>query len=243
MVLVAGRNAAGRHDQVMRLRGTLQRLPQLHRIVAQDAEIGDPPAHLPDQRRQDEPVGVVDGAGGQGRSRLHQLIAGGDDGDPQRGANIQPGRSDRRSQADILRTQPASGGQDHGIGADILPSLPKIGAALDARPDQHASQHARPRLLAAILLHHDGVETGRNRRSGEDADGRSLRVGQPRPVTRRDPGDDGQDRIAVAGQILEPDGIAVHRRVVVRRHADRRHHIRPPAHAPAHRPEPPARRR
>ena len=97
-------------------------------------------------------------------------------------------------------------------------------AAIGALPDAWGEPH--PSLFDdAILLHHDGVETIRHRRAGEDADRLATSGWAAERVAGGGAPRHRQHRIAIGQQIGMGDRIAIHRAVGMRRHINRRDQI------------------
>ena len=113
--------------------------------------------------------------------------------------------------------------------------LPLLSAALPAFRSSPAKRRLSPVRMAPasmvmsvslmaghVLLRDHGVAAGRHHAAGHDAHafaGAGTSVGRPAGV---DGGDDFQRGRAVGAQVGAAQRVAVHRRIVVRRHVDRR---------------------
>ena len=64
---------------------------------------------------------------------LAQLVAGGEQRDPQRRGDGEAGPADGGGEPDILRPQPESRREDRAAGLHVLAGLAAVAAALDAR--------------------------------------------------------------------------------------------------------------
>ena len=214
MVLVADADAAGGQHQIVACAGCVQGVGDRRPVVGQDAEIGDGAAELLQQSGEREAVGVVDRARRRGCTRLAQFVAGREQGDAQAGAHRQPAQADRGREAQILRAQALPGAQDDRAGFDILAGEAPVRALPDARRDTHGAV-----FRAAVFLHHHGIEAGWHGGAGEDAHRAAcVRVGECGRVAGGDPADHRQAGLAVPVEFGKAHGIAVDRRIVVRRY-------------------------
>ena len=234
MVLLADRHAAAGQHQIVVARGLTHRLHGCGALVRDNAQIADAAAQALQHGTQKETVGVVDGARLHGfgchLTRHHQLVTGRKQRHPRPTTDLQPIHADARCEPQFGWPQPPAALQHHRAARHVLAGasypLPRL------RHLQNAQQwvylpgicgRIRLRLQFAILLHHNRVGAGRNRRSGEDARS-AARLQRRAAGARRDALCNPQPRLQ-PDQVGTAQRVAVHRAVVVRGHLQRRDDI------------------
>ena len=119
-----------------------------------------------------------------------------------------PGGSGKR---DVLRPQADAGRKNGGAGGDVLASAADVVTRTRDMVDDNA--HG---AVGAAFLHDDSVGAGGDRGAGEDACGSSRLQRRPQRAGRDALADRQAD--AGGGDVGCAHGIAVHRRIVERRH-------------------------
>jgi hypothetical protein len=130
------------------------------------------------------------------------------------------GSPDSGGQTNILRFKPPPLPQHNIVLADILAGATVVRTRFYAGHDDHVVA-----VLAAVLLHHHRVRPLWHRRAGENADCLAAHRRPTQRVPRRHPAGNRQARFTVRVQVVEEHRIAVDRRIVMRRYADRGRHI------------------
>ena len=128
--------------------------------------------------------------------------------------------AERGDQADLLRPEDGPALDDDGARVDVLAAHPDV-RALGDRSDSHAAAVE----LGHDLLRIDGVGAPRHRGASHDPDGLAGRQRAVEHGAGRQVGDDPKIARPGGGDVGAPDGVTVHRRVVGRRHVERRPHI------------------
>ena len=211
MIFLADRNTAGGDDQVVIGSGRTQRSARGFELVGYQPKVAHFAAETFKQRHQRKTVGVVDGPRRQRLAGHAQFITGEEYRHAHTAQHRQRSQPDRGGKGGVLRPQAGAGGEDLRARRDVFTSTTNVFARLRHVIDRHT--------LAGVLatfLHDHRVSAGRDRCAGEDAGGR----------TRLQVGADGAGRNALRHRQCRTDGsdisgthrVAIHRRVVERRH-------------------------
>ncbi len=223
VIFLAHRDAAGGDDQVVMLRRAAQRLARRVQTIGHDAEIAHVATCGLQQAAQRVAVRVVDRPRRQVLRRHaaghDEFVAGGEQRDARPAHDLQRGRADRCGEALRLRRQARAARQHRRAHAHVFAAAADPLTWLRHGVDAHA-------VVAhnlALLLHHDRVGACGHLGAGKDA---RCRAGQQRrtDMPRRDAlrqRQHGAGRRHVGSAYC----IAVHRRVVLRRHVDQRDHV------------------
>jgi len=156
VILLADGNAAAGEDQVVVLRCQAQRLNGRLAAVRHHAQISQLATQALQQGPQEEPVGVVDGAGlhllRRDRTRHHQFVAGGKKRNARTPRHLQPVQPDVRGQTDIGRPQPLALRQHHRAACHVLAGAPDPLAPVWHAVDAHDLLARRRRRRPAPAL-------------------------------------------------------------------------------------------
>ena len=163
MVLVAGRGAAGGEDRVG-LGAAVERGGDGIGGVGGVAEVEG--LHLPaaqdlGEHRAVGVVGLVRRGGAAGRA---DLVAGGEDRDPEAAADLELGEADGGGEREIRGAEAAALGQDLGPGGDVLAG----GAGVGAGP-RRPLEGDGVAVADDVLVEDDGVDARREEGAGQDA--------------------------------------------------------------------------
>ena len=150
---------------------------------------------LGDQPRQQQGVGVGDGAGGKLLAGLDELGAGGHHGDPRSGEGAHCGQADRGEGGDGRRCHESARRQDRIADADILARL----AHVEARPRGHTDpdlggRRVRAGRLVGVLDLDNGIGVLGEHGAGHDPLGRPGNQGGGRGAGGHIPGHRQDDR-------------------------------------------------
>ena len=199
---------------------------QPRRVVGHQAEVDDLHPQALQRTEQAGAVAVVDAAWRQRLPRVAQLVAGRKQRHPQAAKDAQAVQAQRRRQAQVGRAQHPALRQRHPAARQVFAALaPVLAGAQHAGGNRH-----RVAVDLAQFDRHHRVQPGRHHRAGHDADALAAphraavgRAGEHRVAGRAQDGRQGSGRFG--GQVGAVQGVAVHRRVVVCRHVDRRDHV------------------
>jgi hypothetical protein len=197
--------------------GRLQR----RRLVANHAHVDqvdtEPLQHAPERVA----VAVVDAARLERFADRAQLVAGREKRDAEPSTHRHLGVPERRQQAEIGRAQASARGERCRAAPDVFAGATAVVARLhDARRNADAIA-----FDGHELLRHDGVQAVRHDGAGHDADALALADGALEATTREAGASHLQDRVGIGSEGGSAQGIAVHGRVVLRRHVDAGDHV------------------
>jgi hypothetical protein len=190
------------------------------RLVANDPEIEDFATHAAEHAEKRVAVAVIDFATAQRRTDRAQFVAGREKSDAQTAVDADLGTTQRGDQTEFRRADQSSGSERRLAGGEVFAGAADILATALPRRDHDA--------VASGLddfLHHHHIATDRQRRTGHDAHALTGGHAAGKSLTgQRCPGD-AQAGLATARQVGMTQRVTVHRRIVVRRHIDRRDHV------------------
>jgi hypothetical protein len=187
--------------------------------VADDAHVDRVAAEAREHPVQRVAVAVVDLACGQRRADRLQLVAGREVGDAEPPVDAYLADADR-SQHPELRRLHALPRAEHDLSPlQVLTREATVGPRRRdrVRRDPHALA-----LDAGAFLHHDGVRARRHHAAREDAQALPGPDGRRRRFSGEGFADADEHGLPAGGEVGEAHGVAVHRRVVVAWHVDRR---------------------
>src|SRR6202163_4135017 len=216
------RYATGRDHHVCRGGRSGKRALELIRHVLDHAHV-DHVAIEPRQHAvQRIAIAVVDLAGLKRRADGLELVAGRKKRDAKLAKDADLADAQRCDHSQLGGMDTLAGAEDDLPGLQVLTRKAPVLSRFRHRTGRNANATG---VFDGALLHHDGVGAPRHDAASEDAHAfaRSYRA---RPWLARERLTDApEQRISVLPQILEAHGVAVHRRIVVARHRDRRHHV------------------
>ena len=212
--------AAGQHHVGTR-DGLVQRGRQGFGVVAHQPEVDHLDVQALERAHQAVAVAVVDAAGVQRLAERAQLVAGGEQRHPQPAHHRDLGDAQRGDQAQVGRAQAPPGRYCRAAAAQVLAAQAAVVAGAQ-RAGRDADAAA---FQPAQLLRHHGVEARRHHRAGHDAHAVAGRGRHRRHIAGMHGGGHPQHRLGAVGQRAAGEGIAVHRRVVMGWHVDRRDHV------------------
>jgi len=157
----------------------------------------------------------------QRRAERGDLVAGGEHRDAQAPHHAHRLDAERCDQSEMCRPQQLPRSDRRTAQRQVLAALAQVLAGLD-----HAGLDAHALAIGLTQLErHDGVGTRRHHGTGHDAHAvpRAHRAAERRARHHR--GDGAQLERRIGAQRGAGERIAVHRRVVVRGHVDRRDHV------------------
>ena len=220
VVLVAQRYAARGDQQVVPAGRLCQGVADGVQAVGQDAEVGDRASHAVEQAHDGIAVGVEDAARRDVAARVVHLVAGREHRRAQPAVHLELGPSHRCRKADLLGAQALVAGDDGIAGAHVLAGLAPVRTPFDARLEDHEIA-----VDPAVLLHEHGVRPLRHGGTGEDSQGLARNGRALQGMAGGNARGYRQAGLAVGGKVVEEDGVAVDRRIVLWRHVARRHHV------------------
>ena len=215
-------DAAGRDHHVGGRGGGNERALELLRHVLDHAHV-DHVAIEPRQHAvQRVAIAVVDLAGAKRRADGLELVAGGEEGDAQPAIHAHLAHAERRDRAELGRAHSLSCREHRLPRAQVLAGEAPILARLAHRARGDSDLVVG---FGRALLHHDGIGAGRHDAAGENAHAFARRDRARPRLARERLADPVEHGVGIRLQVGKAQRVAVHRRIVVARHRDRRHHV------------------
>ncbi len=219
VVRFAGRDATGGDDGVGALARSAQRRFQRLRVVAHDSHIDHVAAKAREHAEQGVAVAVVDAALAERLADRAQLVASREEGHAQAPPHRHRGDAKRCDQAQVGRADDLAFSERGAAGHQVFAGKAAVVPGLDgARCDGDAGGADRGHLL----MRDHAVASGRHHAARHDAHALAWRGNGVRWSACEGGADHGQRERRVRQQVGAAQGVAIHGRVVMRGHADRR---------------------